>query len=625
LLHFSPSATASARGSGEVPLELVVRVGDVLKPLGVFLLVCLARVQVLQRVVLQRQLAIVLGQLFFGRDEEIDTLYEMVFQTNIILVYGASGTGKTSLIQCGLASRFKSHDWLALNIRRGSNINQSFEKSLLDAGGAVEAEESEEDLDWLDDILEEETASDEPPLSAMAQSFKNIYLQYFKPIYLIFDQFEELYILGTKEEQAIFTAKVNEILTLEQPVRMIFSIREEYLGYLYEFEKAVPQLLQKKLRVEPMNLGKVREVIVGSTSFEQSNIRLAANETDSLTETIFNKIKGKAKTLTIPLPYLQVFLDKLYLQITNDESRQAEATFNLEALNKMGEIDDVLREFIEEQVLAISRRLIPEFPALDEDNIWNILSPLVTLEGTKEPIAKEELYARLEFKPAAIDATLEAFINSRIIRYNEEEAFYEIAHDALAKQIATKRSDEEIALLEVRRLIHSQSALNENAREMFSAKQLSFIEPFLEKLVLTPEEEQLIADSRKSVKAKRGAKRRRRFVVIGGITGVIIAIAMIGLAVYAFNQSSKAKLQTRLAKEQTELAKEQAALAKKAIAEKNHIEFKLFENRANIILKVGGCPGELLDKMRNIADSHQDSIKLRSTIQNIELNYPNCQ
>ena len=44
---------------------------------------------------------------FFGREEEVAALYEMVFQTDILLVYGASGTGKTSLIQCGLANKFQ--------------------------------------------------------------------------------------------------------------------------------------------------------------------------------------------------------------------------------------------------------------------------------------------------------------------------------------------------------------------------------------------------------------------------------------------------------------------------------------------------------------------------------------
>ncbi len=195
--------------------------------------------------------------IFFGRDEEISTLYEMVFQSPILLVYGASGTGKTSLIQCGLAGRFQSHDWQALTIRRGSNINTAFENALA-AGGSNSPQE--EDMSWLNDLMECDTetiAAVAKPLTPLARKFKTIYLKSFRPLYLIFDQFEELFILGTKKEQLQFIETVKEILQLEQPVKMIFSIREEYLGHLNEFEKAVPQLFRKKLRVEPMNLDKV--------------------------------------------------------------------------------------------------------------------------------------------------------------------------------------------------------------------------------------------------------------------------------------------------------------------------------------------------------------------------------
>src|SRR3954451_17356610 len=94
---------------------------------------------------------------FFGRNEEIESLYQMIFQTRILLIYGASGTGKTSLIQCGLASKFQSHDWLALTIRRGSNINAAFEKALVDAGGNGLAVE-QEDMGWLEEVMEGETA-----------------------------------------------------------------------------------------------------------------------------------------------------------------------------------------------------------------------------------------------------------------------------------------------------------------------------------------------------------------------------------------------------------------------------------------------------------------------------------
>jgi MoxR-like ATPase len=38
--------------------------------------------------------------IFFGRDQELTELCRRVFESKILLVYGVSGTGKTSLINC---------------------------------------------------------------------------------------------------------------------------------------------------------------------------------------------------------------------------------------------------------------------------------------------------------------------------------------------------------------------------------------------------------------------------------------------------------------------------------------------------------------------------------------------
>jgi hypothetical protein len=497
--------------------------------------------------------------IFFGRDEEINTLYEMVFQSSILLVYGASGTGKTSLIQCGLASKFPSHDWLALTIRRGNNINANFEKALADAGGKISTEQ--DNMDWLTEVMEEtEVVSTPPLLTPLAQAFKAIYLNSFKPVYLIFDQFEELFILGSKEEEQQFIATVQEILQIEQPVKMIFSIREEYLGYLYDFEKAVPQLLRKKLRVEPMNLNKVLQVIEGATSYKNSIVRLKTDEAKLIAEGIFEKIKDKEKSLTIQLPYLQVFLDKLYLEITADETRQREAVFTAQALNAIGDIGDILQNFLEEQVAGISRKLSEGDSIISPATVWSILSPFATLEGTKEPIRKKGLYERLpHLKLSLIDAVVEAFINGRILRYAEDVDLYELAHDSLAQRIAEKRSDEEIALLEIKRLIKAHSSLKANARELFSEKQLNFIEPFLGKLQLTTEEMALIDESREAVashkekekqqleKEKRDLLERQQLLeknqnsqkrFIRWITAALII--MIGIAVWAYSEKQRA-------------------------------------------------------------------------------------
>jgi hypothetical protein len=451
--------------------------------------------------------------IFFGRNEEVDALYEMIFQTDILLLYGASGTGKTSLIQCGLASRFESHDWLDLYIRRGADINESLKNTLNTAGGTVE-----EDTDWLDMDLEETEVVIEKPLTDLQRQLKTIYLNAFRPIYLIFDQFEELYILGNRAEQQEFVENVKAILALEQPVKMIFSIREEYLGYLYDFERDVPQLLKKKLRVEPMNITKVQEVIAGTTTSEDSNITVKKGELSAFTEIVFEKLQGKdeagntKKRITIDLPYLQVFLDKIYLEITKDNTRTAEAEFSLAALENIGEIDDVLRAFLEEQVVAITQQLRPKHLTLKAEHIWKILSPFVTLDGTKEPISTEVISDKVkntvENSQADLTAAIiESLVKSKIIRYLETNETYEIAHDSLAAKIADKRSDEEIALLEVKRLIKSQAALKADAQELFTEKQLNFIEPYLTKLTLETAEKTLIEKSRAAIVAAKIAEK----------------------------------------------------------------------------------------------------------------------
>ena len=478
--------------------------------------------------------------IFFGRDEEIEALYEMVFQTPILLIYGASGTGKTSLIQCGLSGKFKSYDWLPLTVRRGNDINASLEKQLTDAGG--------------NEVDDDDVVAKDPSkkLTGLLRLIKGVYLRNFRPIYLIFDQFEELYVLGNKAEQSQFIEAVKEILKAEQPVKMIFSIREEYLGYLYDFEKEVPQLLRKKLRIEPMTLDKVTDVMKGINNYHFSNVKIKEDELEEITEEIFERIRGKKNTLTIQLPYLQVFLDKIYIETTHDESREADALITMDVLKRIGDIGDVLRNFLEEQVQKISGKLSLNNGNVTPEAIWKILSPFCTLEGTKEPISKKELADRLPgVDTKLIDGAVEEFVNSRILNYSENENLYELAHDSLALRIAEKRGDEQIAILEVQRLVKSQVAVKTEAREFFTEKQLLFIEPYLEKFKVGDDEQDWINKSRANVEAQREAaqkeqqqklaKTRKRLRTVYGLLGAAL-LALIAAGYFYLNANAQKKI-----------------------------------------------------------------------------------
>ena len=49
--------------------------------------------------------------IFFGREKETEEIYEKLFKSNLLLIYGASGTGKTSILNCGIANSFQESDW----------------------------------------------------------------------------------------------------------------------------------------------------------------------------------------------------------------------------------------------------------------------------------------------------------------------------------------------------------------------------------------------------------------------------------------------------------------------------------------------------------------------------------
>ena len=228
--------------------------------------------------------------IFFGRDAEIDQLYEMVFESNLLLVYGESGTGKTSLVQCGLSSRFSDTDWLSILVRRGNrNINEV-----------------------LMETLNQVARKPIPAGTSATKAIESVYLDHFRPIYLIFDQFEELFVadLGsTPAERQQFSQSIAELLASNQECTVIFVMREEYLAKLYEFESGhLPKIFNKRMRIERMSPINVEQVITRTCA--RYNIEL--EKPDLTVHKIIEKISGEQAG--IHLAYLQVYLDKLYQQ-----------------------------------------------------------------------------------------------------------------------------------------------------------------------------------------------------------------------------------------------------------------------------------------------------------------------
>jgi hypothetical protein len=401
--------------------------------------------------------------IFFGRDKEIQALYTKTTESNLVLLYGASGTGKTSLIHCGLSSRFGEDEWLPLFVRRKDDL----------ASAIVEE---------INKYLPRRLKSNTP----LPLAIKALHLAHFRPIYLIFDQLEEVFISGTIQEQRHFFGFLELMLQSEIQCKIILVIREEYLAYLSEYEEQVPSLFDHRLRIERMRPHNAKEVILRSALAFGIQMVAPSQTADMITDLLSfgNEIE---------LTYLQVYLDRLYVE-SYEREKSLPVTFSPELVAQMSDIDDVLGDFLEAQVQKVMRVL----PHSEQEHIWDILQQLITEEGTRTLLAIQTLIQNLEklqISRPIIDFCIEELRQARLLRILDGRI--ELAHDSLAAKVHEKISAEDRLRAMVLAVIKDGMTRYQRLGVLMDKKDLEYIAPHLETLRLDKAELALIERSRK--------------------------------------------------------------------------------------------------------------------------------
>ncbi len=494
------------------------------------------------------------GDVYFGREKEVEKLYEMTFQSNLLLIYGASGTGKTSLIQCGLANCLETYNWLPLTIRRNADINQSLEYAL---NKAIESKDEDKGKSYNS--------------LSLVQKIEVLRMKYFRPVYLIFDQFEELYIGENKKEQEIFYQSIKELLLLNQHVKVIISMREEYLAHLYDFEKIVPVILRKKLRVEAMSRENIKEVLDGIG--KNSLVSFKEEESDDFIDKIFERLG--AGTDGLDLPSLQILFDKLYLNITNDRSYSSGAEFSITRFEEMGDFGDVLLDLLKSLVKKCEVKY-----GIKDIYIWSTLTQLTTLQGTKQARSKTEIQVE-GLRENERDKILSIFESERILLANGQGK-YEFRHDALAKRVYDNN--------EVKIKIEEQLQRKVEDKESLTETFLNDIDRNRKELNISNVQEKWIAKSRAKNKKE---KRIKTAVIISVLSAFLLLIILWSISINKKNNSlltSQSLLLSELALQQLESGDATTALmlALEALPKSTQERGRSFAQRAEGALRAIG-------------------------------------
>lgn len=446
-------------------------------------------------------------EIFFGREKEIEDLSRRVFESKLLLVYGNSGTGKSSLIQCGLGGYLGNTDWLPLNIRRGTNIIQSLDDAIRKSAVTTIKFQNKTPENFV-------------------KSVHSLYLDHYRPVYFIFDQFEEMFIFGSADEKEEFIAIVKAFIQSDLQCRIIIILREEYLASATEFEREIPTFFSNRMRIERISRSGARLAIEGPCKV--FGIHLEKDFSDNLLERLS---PGGSE---IELTYLQVLLDRVYRMSLNRNGTHDNADesiiFTNDLLDQIGNVGDLLRDFLDEQISQLD----------DPDSAISVLKSFVSLQGTRRQMAIEEIkvYTQLLGKTLdeeAIKKLVQTFIDLRFLTDKDSYNRYELRHDSLAGKIHEKITLIEKEILEIQGFLENAFKSYQHRGKLLSIDDLRYIAPYEERMYLKSPLREFLERSKRHIQR---SKRRKIISATIAVFTVLILISILSVWVLSERNTS---------------------------------------------------------------------------------------
>jgi hypothetical protein len=488
---------------------------------------------------------------FFGRNQETLDLCDALSGVKHLLVYGPSGSGKTSLVECGLRNQFSDADWFALTIRKGWNINASVFMAINDA---------------LKDkiVLDPKTKLPSDPEIGFGEAIEKLFEERYQPVYLLFDQFEELLITGEQQEKIEFFTNLNILIRNRLPSRVLLIMREEFIGHFSEFESLCPSIFQHRFRVEKMGRKQVQEVIQSMLEAPQYRDDFDVKDSHKLAESILAKLPDKRKE--IELSHVQVFLGELWDRADEVKTENELPVFDANLLTKNDNLESVLESFLNKQIKELEVNYGERVPL-------ELLAVMISERFTKLQLSAANILVELTGKKVTCKRPLSELLQElqtrRIIRAIKvgEESQYEISHDTLALVVGQNLT-EDMKMREKAMDIYKVLMEKEG---LFSQDDIDYLRPFKRNLNYPPDLQRRLKESHVAIQEQRQKEvkqkisdrnKKKKLRLLGGAL-----VVLIGFVALFIHLAVKAQEQTILAK-------------------KNKIEATKAEDYANELLRL---------------------------------------
>ncbi|MGI2906070.1 nSTAND1 domain-containing NTPase [Tolypothrix sp. VBCCA 56010] len=370
------------------------------------------------------------AQYFYGRESLIQQLIHQLRDRSFLAVVGASGSGKSSVVQAGVIPQLRlgkqipsSEQWLIRTLRPGANPIEVLAQRL---GGEKSGRGGEWERGGVGDKGTRGQGDDEnnsfppsphPPLPPSppphlllegilhqgVESF--VYWLRNRPepmVVLVIDQFEELFTLASTTDRERFLELVlGAAEYAKDRFKLIITLRADFITSCLEVPRLAEVLQESSVLVPPrLSLDDYRRVIVNPA--QQVGLKLEPE----LVEVLLRELNHSVGDL----PLLEFVLEQLWQHRSTGE-------LTLQAYqDELGGIKGAL----ERSSQAVYESLDPQ---AQECAKWIFLSLTQLGEGTEDTrrrIHKSELIVK-KYPAALVERTLQALTAAKLIVMNLEE------------------------------------------------------------------------------------------------------------------------------------------------------------------------------------------------------------
>lgn len=413
--------------------------------------------------------------IFFGRDDDIKELSDLIFVERKVLLYSKSGYGKSSLLNAGVEPKLKMRDdnnfeFIKIRFYDGSNSSLTPNDRFLSA--------IKQNVDFIN------TGNQRTIIDIYAKEYLNEYWSVFKKnqlagnerktYILIFDQFEELFsypveqinefknrladILPVSRPPRFFTNFEEEIFKdksslddtkldlLYQPVniKVVFSIRADRLCELNRLADKIPDIQKVFYELKPLSdeqLRKAIEIPAGKPGHYESNpFTFTPKAVDKIIAAL--SLKGKKTVSTTTLQIICQRIEGDFMPKGNGEKEYIleNNTDNIIEAEELPDFKDIFLDFYNQSVAEVETDTPEIVRKFIEDELISKEGTRISLDQSLCHHVKEE--------------TLKTLVGTKLINVerNSVDSFsYELSHDTFIPCIKEMK-DKRIKIEEVMRL-----------------------------------------------------------------------------------------------------------------------------------------------------------------------------